>query len=194
MKSQAYDMRRRRLATIHIAAKELGIPDDDGNKAAGVLSTYRRMLFELTGQTSTRDMRPDQLQSVLRHLERLGWKAPKRHRDPRPVRLGRDALISKIEAQLADTRLAWAYADGIARQMFQVESVRWCKPGQLHKIVAALAYEQEKRALLARVDELLHLLGHDHSAITARPNWERHLPTLRRLVKELELRFAEVDV
>ncbi len=47
--------------------------------------------------------------------------------------------MGKIEALLVDNNLPWAYADGIAKQMFKVEKVDWLERGQLRKVVAALA-------------------------------------------------------
>lgn len=43
--------------------------------------------------------------------------------------------MGKIEALLADNNLLWAYADGIAKQMFKVD---WLERKQLRKVVAAL--------------------------------------------------------
>lgn len=46
--------------------------------------------------------------------------------------------MGKIEALLADNKLPWAYADGIAKQMFKVDKVDWLEREQLRKVVAAL--------------------------------------------------------
>ena len=72
------------IAKIKIAAKQLGIPDDDGNAAAGVLSTYRQMLQSLTGKTSVgADVMTDAERStVLRHLARKGFKSKPGRRRP----------------------------------------------------------------------------------------------------------------
>ena len=59
---------------------------------------------------------------------------------------GKDRLFTKIGALLADAGRGWAYADGCARKMFGLESVRFCDPDQLRRIVAALTYDQQRRA------------------------------------------------
>ncbi len=56
----------------------------------------------------------------------------------------RAPLLGKIEALLAEQTLPWAYADGIAFQMFGRHKVRWCDPVQLRKVVAALVYRQKR--------------------------------------------------
>ena len=58
--------------------------------------------------------------------------------------------MRKIEAQLADMGLPWAYADSILLRMHLVESIRFAKPDQLRDVVAALTYEQERRAARGR--------------------------------------------
>jgi phage gp16-like protein len=122
------------LAKIHVAKKQLGMDDD----------TYRSMLSNVAGVQSARDLTIRQRGLVLAHLRMLGWQpaARKRRREPGDVRRDNQPLMSKIGALLADMSLEWAYADGIAAQMFKVESVRFCSGHQLHKIVAALMYRQ----------------------------------------------------
>jgi phage gp16-like protein len=58
----------------------------------------------------------------------------------------REPLMGKIEAIILDTGLTWAYADGIARKMFGIDSVRFCDETQLWKIVAALSVHVRRQA------------------------------------------------
>jgi hypothetical protein len=53
------------LAKIHIAKKQLCLDDD----------TYRAMLENLTGKTSSKDLTDKQLVGVIGHLQRSGWQA-----------------------------------------------------------------------------------------------------------------------
>lgn len=107
----------------------------------------------LTGKTSAADLTARERVGVLNEFYRLGWSAenhriPQRSSAPRrPARAdwGKDKLLSKIGALLAEAGRSWAYADGIAAHMFGVESVRFCDPEQLRKIVAALMYDQKRR-------------------------------------------------
>jgi len=130
--------RKRDLALIHVAKKQLGLDDD----------TYRDVLWTVGKVRSAADLDGYGREQLLTHFKRLGFKVvrQKRRRDPGEPALGRGTYLGKIEAQLADMKLEWAYADGIARQMFGLESVRFCKAHQLRKIVAALTYRQKKAA------------------------------------------------
>jgi phage gp16-like protein len=124
------------LAKIHIAKKQLGLDDE----------TYRAMLQQHGGVTSSKDLTPLAAAKVLQHLERSGFKPKAGHgKRPKPA-AGRAALVGKIEAQLASASRPWAYADGMAKKMFQVEKVDWLNEEQLGKIVAALAYDAKRRA------------------------------------------------
>ena len=178
------------MAKIHIAKKDRGLEDDD----------YRNILWALGRATTARDLDASGRAEVLKHFRRLGWKEKRRRRDPhvrgRAGGAGREELLAKIEAQLTDMGLSWGYADGIARRIAGVESVRWAKPDQLHKIVAALAYEQEKRGLLAVIDERLAELGRDRSWVDERVKqrkWTRHLATLRHVANALAQEAANQE-
>lgn len=130
--SRAVAYRKRQLAQIHLAAKELGMDDD----------TYRDMLWTVARVRSARDLDAPGRRAVIDHLVKLGHK-PKRRGRTRTT-APRESLASKIRAQLAAQDLSAKYADGIAKQMFKVERWEWCAPDQLRKIVAALEYRQRK--------------------------------------------------
>lgn len=134
------DRRRRDMAYIHLAKKQLGM--DDG--------TYRDMLWAVARVRSAADLDFTGLQRVRAHLERCGFKpAPaKRPRPGRPSNIDsadRGPLLRKVEALLADAGREWAYADGIAKRMFHVERTQFCVPEQLRKLIAALTYDQTRR-------------------------------------------------
>ena len=75
------------IAMIKVAIKQLGIADDDGNEAAGVLSTYRQMLMSVTGKTSvSADAMTDRERAkVLRHLRQQGFVPKSTKKRPRRV-------------------------------------------------------------------------------------------------------------
>lgn len=139
--AQPNDQRRRELAKIHIGAKELGMDDD----------AYRDMLFTVARVRSAADLDAAGRHEVLDHLKACGFK-PKRGKRTypgRPHNLQSDARgpqLGKIEALLADASRPWAYADGIAKKMFHVDRVTFCKAEQLGKIIAALIYDAKRRA------------------------------------------------
>lgn len=136
--------RKAELAKIHVAKKQLALDDE----------TYRALLERVTGQSSAADLTARQRDALLKEFARLGFRAPN-HRQPNPAPAcpttipgwGKGRLIAKIGALLcdADPPRPWAYADGMARKMFRIESIRFCNETQLHKIVAALMYDQKRR-------------------------------------------------
>lgn len=133
------DRRRRDMASIHIAKKQLGM--DDG--------TYRDMLWAVARVRSAADLDFTGLQRVRDHLAKCGFKPTKGKPHPgRPANMDsadRGPLLRKIEALLTDGRREWAYAHGMANRMFHVEHCQFCAPEQLRKIIAALNYDQRRR-------------------------------------------------
>lgn len=123
-------------ALIHVAKSRLGMSDED----------YRAMLASV-GVRSSSELNHLQLDEVMKRFEAGGFKP----RTPKAARRRRAAdpkapLLRKIGAILADTGLTWEYADGIARKMFEVQSVSWCNTEQLWKVTAALSiYQKRKR-------------------------------------------------
>jgi len=139
-KTKTSDLRRRQLACIHIAKKELGLDD----------STYREMLRSVAGVDSAADLDSQGRQKVISHLKPHGYrsvhKSARKSGMHRPVPNDRAPLLSKIGALLADLKLPWSYSDSMAYRMHGIHLVRWCDPHQLLKIVAALIYYQKRRA------------------------------------------------
>jgi phage gp16-like protein len=129
----ATDKRRRLLATVHVAKKELGLDD----------ATYRSVLASF-GVESSAALSESGLIDLVRHLERCGFNSS-RPRSDRPNMSGPAARrLSKVEALLTVGKKPWSYADGMAKHMFSVEKVQWCQPKQLQAIIAALV-KQGKR-------------------------------------------------
>lgn len=130
------DFRHRALARIHLAKKGLRMDD----------ATYRAMLNEIGGVGSSKDLDTAGLNRVLDHLTRCGFQGKSSY-PGRPLNFGdedRGPLLRKIEALLTAGRKPWAYADGIAKRVCKVDSVAWCRPGDLHKIVGVLASNAER--------------------------------------------------
>lgn len=125
--------RNQRIAAIHMGKKQLGLDDD----------TYRDMLEQVTGKRSAKDMSDDDLVKVIQHLDQLGFSKREFGNKPK-VKLSKEALIGKIEAHLAENKLHWNYAKGIAKQMFQKEALEFCTENQLWRIVAALEYKKKR--------------------------------------------------
>lgn len=188
--SKSITMRRKNLAAIHASKKQLGLDDD----------TYRDLLARVSsshGPTcrSAKDLTADQVRAVLDEMRRLGAKRPGEFPGT-PHNIDHlSAEITKIEAQLADMRLPWSYADAIARRMYRIERVAWCrKREQLVGILSALHVEQEKRALLQRVEELCAKAGTTtekleedlaNGGLFLRADWRRNRAALKLVVGHL---------
>ena len=125
--------RNDRLATIHMGKNALNLDED----------TYRDMLEHVTGKRSAKDMDMDDLLKVIQHLDQLGFSKRNFGKKPK-VKLSKEALIGKIEAHLAEQKLNWNYAKGIAKQMFQKEALEFCAENELWRIVAALEYKAKR--------------------------------------------------
>jgi len=120
------------LAKIHIAKKALGLDDD----------TYREMLINVAGTTSSAQLDKDGRDKILEHLKQRGYKfhhkSAKASGMHQPASPDRAPLLSLIEALLASLEKPWSYADSIAHHVFKIEKVRWLKPEQLKVIMSLL--------------------------------------------------------
>jgi len=128
------------LAKIHIAKKELGLDDD----------LYRDILHTQFKKASSADLSDFQCVKLLQHFESLGWKQsegkPKKkaNHGRKPHNMSKSDYLPKIEALLAEAGRSWAYADGMAKHMYKVDSIQFCQPEQLRGIVAALVKNAKK--------------------------------------------------
>ncbi len=101
-----------------------------------------------TGHRSCSKMTDADLQNLVDELRRKEALRPS-VRKPRASK-GREGLIGKIEAQLADKAriqcavVPWSYADAIAKKVCGVDKVQWCDTKQLGKVIAALAKDLER--------------------------------------------------
>jgi phage gp16-like protein len=148
MSIAAPDDRRRELAQIHIAKKQLDIDD----------TTYRCMLRAIGRVESAADLGAEGRRQVLAHLKARGFKPKvgmKAHRSGQTTPWDwvnhaapdRQATLRKIAVMLKHASgREKAYADAIAKNMFGIERVEFCAPDQLRRIVGALEYDRRRRA------------------------------------------------
>ena len=171
------------LSKIHIAKQQLAMDDD----------IYRGLLARVAGVRSAKELNERQAGAVLREFERLGFKPlPSKRTKGKPHNFNQlPNEIAKIEAQLADLKLSWSYADSIAKQMFGIPKVAWLKkPEQFQAVLAALHVEQEKRGLLVQVEELCKELGVTGPEVVdgleeLPKGWQRQRPILKALLETL---------
>ena len=141
----ADDHRRRELAQIHIAKKQLGLDDE----------TYRAMLWTVGRVRSSADLDYAGRRAVLDHLTARGFKASaaKRERPKDPLWAcvnkaapDRQPMLRKIAMQLKAAGRGKSYGDAVARKMFSIERLEFCGSDQLHRIIGALNYDARRRA------------------------------------------------
>lgn len=121
--------RKSMIAKIKIAQQQLNLDDD----------VYRDLLARLTGKRSCTQLTATELAIVLRKMERLGFVASKPTPERAPLRQTQHSpMMDKIGALLNQTGKSWAYANGMAHNMFGVDKVNQLDSDQMHRLVAAL--------------------------------------------------------
>ena len=123
--------RRRDLGEIHQLKAKLGLDDD----------AYRALLQAETGKSSSAGMSREERWKVMLRLRRdVGAQVLERRERARrkPHNLDGDDQLKKVEALLAEMKLPWSYANGMARRMYHVDAIAWCDSDQLRGIITAL--------------------------------------------------------
>ncbi|HAK8203082.1 TPA: regulatory protein GemA [Salmonella enterica] len=90
-------------------------------------ATYRSVLVRLTGKDSAKKCSIRELEDVIEYMHSQGFprQAPKGKGRRPNVAEQRKAIVAKIEALLAEDGLSWAYAEGIALQMWNESLLEW---------------------------------------------------------------------
>lgn len=134
--------RRRDLAMIHVAKKQLAMDDD----------AYRAMLWTVGRARSAGDLDHAGRAAVIDHLKACGFKprpAGKRRGtnewawvDAAPE--GKRRMLRKIIMLIGGR--GKDYADAIAKKMFNVERIEFVAEEQLRSVIAALNYDARRHA------------------------------------------------
>jgi len=133
---------RNRIAMLHVAKKQLGMTDDE----------YYAML-ERFGVKHSNELTLRQWPKVEAHLAHMGFvkrkKSAKKSGMDDGFAKSKAAMLSKIEAILADMKKPWSYADGIAQNMFRrdkkaVKKLRFCDFDETRKVLQALVIHQNR--------------------------------------------------
>ena len=141
------------LAKIHLAKKQLTMDDD----------TYRAMLKNVIGTDSCKTANVIQLQNVIDYLVKNGAVLTNRKSyGRRPHNISSKSpqstaeLLQKIEALLADAGRSWDYLTAKSRyptsfleRITGKQALEFCDSKELQKIIAALSYDQKRRAAKA---------------------------------------------
>jgi hypothetical protein len=117
---------------------------------AGVAITKAEMKERFRVE-STKDLTNAQFDEAMQHFEACGFvyrpKKGPQVRTPAPLQRIKQAHLAAIGKLLNKLERDWAYAEGIARQMFELDKVvwQWLSPEYLHKVQTALIYEVRKQ-------------------------------------------------
>ncbi|NVM78881.1 phage gp16-like protein [Duganella sp. SG902] len=128
--------RKSELAMIHVAKKFLSLEDD----------VYRSVLLKITGRDSSAQLDAAGRKALIAHFKSLGFKVVAKRADRgRPAGAGNRAdYIEKIEAQLAEAKRPWSYADSMAKRICKIDRIEFCEPEHLAKVIAALSYDAKR--------------------------------------------------
>lgn len=125
-------------AIFHIAKVQLGMSE----------AAYRDMLASV-GCRSPIELDFIKFDQIMARLKAAGFRhisAPAKksgmHREPAAHK---KPMIAKMGAILEELQLPWSYADGIAKQMFGVDRVRFCDIEQTYKVLQALIVYQARK-------------------------------------------------
>ncbi|RNM19051.1 regulatory protein GemA [Dickeya undicola] len=108
--------------------------------------TYRAVLARLTGKSSATQCSMQELEAVKAYMHTQGYpRRAKSHGRKPSVPANKKAVLSKIEALLADASRPWQYAETMAQHMFDVRYVDWLDVQQLTKLMQALIIDAKRR-------------------------------------------------
>ena len=129
-------MRRKMLASIHIARKDLALEEE----------SYRALLYRVSGQTSAKELTDVQLKSVLSEFERLGWKKARFRRfsaGNRPDIRKVFAIWSSLSAHLKCGGSRAGLRAFVERQI-GVSDPNFLNPAQARQMIEALKAMQRR--------------------------------------------------
>jgi phage gp16-like protein len=111
-------------------------------------ATYRQMLASLTGgKTSCTACSLEELKRIREYLHKQGFPRSSARHGRRPkVALTKKTILAKIEALLAEAKRPWAYAEGIAVNMYQQPVLEWLTVEQLSSVMKSLIIDAKRRA------------------------------------------------
>ncbi|GEM_PF-3160925 len=133
---------KKQISMFHTAKAQVGMTADE-----------KEALLSGLGVTSTKELTQDMFDQAILHFERMGFTHTNKFYRPAG---SKKRLISKIVAIREDIGVKDSYIDAIAQNMFKnkkgtpIGSYRWCTAQQLHKLVAALSYHQNRQKKASR--------------------------------------------
>lgn len=131
-------MKRNLIRIVHTGKSSLGWDDE----------TYRDVLTRQTGKRSASDCSVAELEKVVLYMRTQGFAPSSRGRRPR-IATGRKAMLSKIEAMLAEAGRPWGYLDGMVERMLgEKKPVEWLNDDQVRKLMQMLIVDAKRHGRL----------------------------------------------
>ena len=126
------DKRKRLVRLIHVARRDIGMDEE----------TYRSVLLSITGKASASSLGILQLEQVLAHMKKCGFKV-RTNRQSRP--LAGDAQSKKIRALWLDLHQAGAVRNAseealaaFVKRMIGIDALQWLDSGQASQVIEEL--------------------------------------------------------
>ena len=116
------DQKKMLIRLVQTVRKKLEITDE----------AFEGIKYIASKKTSCADMTISELEKVKNRLKEIGW-APEHPRS------------KKIRQLLDEMGLPDTYVAGIARNMFGIDSIRWCSPEQQQKVLVALLKHKRRK-------------------------------------------------
>jgi len=126
-------LRKREIAAIHVLKSQAGMSDDE----------YRALLEGVTGKSSAADLDRAERRRVLDRFAKMGVKSTARMRRDR-VGGDRQALLAKIDAQLAAAGRDRRYLATMVKRVTGADALEFCDPLRLQKLVIALTLDANR--------------------------------------------------
>lgn len=132
--------RAKQIRLIQIARRQLDMAED----------VYRGLLREIGGVESSTALDARGRARLLDHFARLGFESTKRQQLGSQAKAApaaeRERLLAKIDALLLAQGRDRRYIEaGMVKRICKVDSLAFCAPEQLTKLIAALVYDQRRR-------------------------------------------------
>ncbi len=139
MATTAKKLTGQQIKLLQVARRQLGWSQAD----------YDAAVKERFGVASGKELTQGQFKSLLRHLEKCGFRYQGPGRVKKAPELSRLAerkqgILGAVAGALQKLGKDWRYADAIARKMFGIDMLAWCDAEQIRKVLAALEYKRRK--------------------------------------------------
>lgn len=130
-------MRKKRLASIHIARKALALEEE----------SYRALLYRVTGQTSAKELTDAQLRDVVSEFKRLGWRGVRQYPAARTPEVRKIFAIWKSLSGVLTCNGSRAGLRAFVERQVGVSDPNFLNGAQARQVVEALKSIQKRHGI-----------------------------------------------